>query len=392
VVDGALEEAGKLVFSDTFEDGLSDKWKLDGAHVWRVQDGVLVTTGYGGYASLKIPPGDDFVLLARVKPLAAEPERAGGFAGVHAAGIMFLQQPGRWWWQYRKEGEKRSRGQWKEEEIPFKRWQEYKIVCRAGGIAQWFVGGRKLCDILEPGLKGSVNLHSWRIKVAYDDIRVYRISPDPKAKVSSPRHLNLVRNSSFEDFNDNLPPYWIPRLRDIPYTYGTVEKFHQSWRLDTEEKYHGGRSLRMGGSKVNSLTSVYCNVEKGKPYTFSAYLRSDADNMPADLLMPGVTKRFEVGRAWKRYAVTLEQAKSSRIRLCVRPKSEAALWVDAIALEAGTSAGAYQPNPLDGRKATVEEKPVGPASRIAQVARDPGNPARNKDLGLRMGTKGGSVW
>ena len=152
VVDGALVEAGKLVFSDTFEDGLSDKWKLDGAHVWRAQDGALVTTRYGGYASLKIPAGDDFVLLARVKPIAAEPAKAGGFAGVHAAGIMFLQQPGRWWWQYRKEGEKRSRGQWKEEEIPFERWHEYKIVCRAGGIAEWFVDGRRICGLLEPGL------------------------------------------------------------------------------------------------------------------------------------------------------------------------------------------------------------------------------------------------
>ena len=281
LLDGGLVEAGTLLFKDNFENGISNKWKPDGAQNWKVEDGVLSNVNYGGLLSLLETPGNSFLFEVKVKAVASEPGKDGGFTGVNVCGILFTQQPGRWWWQYKKQGAVSAVGSWKEEKIPFDQWYTYRIIRKGGGVFEWFIDGKKICDIVEPEMVGGISLMGWRIKAAYKDVKIYRINEKKDDSNPAGGRINVVRNSSFEDYNDNLPQYWIPNcLRDIPFTYGSMDNFFQSWNLDSKEKYHGQVSLHMGGSKVNGLRSYFCPVQQGKPYTLSVYMKSDSEKAP----------------------------------------------------------------------------------------------------------------
>jgi len=349
LVDGGLVEAGKLIYADDFSEGISKDWKLDASHMWKVKDGVLMNSRYGGTASLQKNLGNAFVIEVKLKPIACNPEKKGGFTAISVSGILFCTQTNRWWWQYKKPGAKRASGQWKVEEIPFGRWYDHKIIRRAGGVFEWFVDGRKICEIVEPEMKGGLKFQGWRIKSAYDDLRIYKIDEDNSSKADA-GGINLVRNASFETFNDNLPPYWVPGVGNIPFTYGTVERFWKCWALDTSEKYHGERSLRLSGHKANRLDSYWSHVQKGRPYTFSVYLKSEAEGVPVYLSIPGARSIVKVGKDWRRYSLTTKKAKGERMRIHIVSKSEQTVWVDAVQLERGTQPTGFRLNPLDRRQ------------------------------------------
>jgi len=369
VVDGGLVEAGKRIFMDDFSKGITSDWKLDAAHMWKIEDNTLANTKYGGNIKLEKDLGEAFVVEVKMKPIQNDPERKHGFTGISVSGIMFSTQDHRWWWHYRRPGAKRSSGQWKIEKIPFGRWYNHKIIRRAGGTFEWYVDGRKICDIVEPEMKGGLALHGWRIKSAYDDIRVYKIE-DKTSQVDA-KGINLARNASFENVHDNLPPYWAPGLGNIPFSYGTVEKYWKSWRPDTSEKYHGATSMRLSGHKNNSIHSILINTRKGQPYTFSLYLKSDEADVPVYFTMGGARAVVKVGKTWKQYSVTADKINSNRIRMFIRARTSQTVWMDAVQLEAGTSATAFRLNPLDRRKKYEIPKVTVADTIIPKVATPP---------------------
>ena len=231
VVDGSLVEAGKLVFSDGFDHGPkpSSDWKLDGAHMWRVEDGVLANTGYGGTAWLSRELGEGFVAEVKVKPLALEPGRDGGFTGIEAGGVLFVLQPGRWWWLYCREGETRDTGSWKTEPVPLGNWYHFKVVRQPGGVFSWYVDGRLIVNLVEPAVKGGLALRGWRFKAAYADVKVYSIIGKAGEMPGGAGAINLLRNGSFEQSEDQIPPFWSPtRFREIPIQFGSLEAFRDS--------------------------------------------------------------------------------------------------------------------------------------------------------------------
>ncbi len=369
-VDGALVDAGKQLLADDFSGDLSANWNTKGvAHCWKTIDKSLVTAGYGGALDLKADPGEAYVLEIKMKILENEPQKDGGFAGVNASGLLLTLQPSRMWWQYKVPGEERGRGSWKDIPVPFDQWYDFKIVRRRGGIYQWFVNADKVCEVIAPELKGGVALHANRMKTAYKDVRLYRIDAPESQKVEG--NLNLVRNSSFEQRVDSLAPFWIPnRLRDIPFTYGSMEKFDKAWALDDTVSFDGKTSLRMGGSKINGVRSYFCEVQKDVPFTMSVYLKSNVDKMPVELAMPGAKKSVEVGREWQRFSVTTEKMPAQRIWLYVTPQSEDTVWVDAVQLELGSAPTGYKPNPLDATAAKSETAPIQPLT-IPEIAGAP---------------------
>ena len=375
VVDGALVEAGKLVFSDRFDQGPapSSDWKLDGAHVWRVESGIMSNTGYGGAATLARDLGEGFVVEVKVKPLATEPGRDGGFTGIEAGGILFTLQPHRWWWMYRRDGETRSTGSWKTEPVPLGNWYQFKIVRQPGGAYSWYVDGRLIVHLIEPGVKGGLAFRGWRLKAAYDDVKVYAIDKKADGEAAEEGRINLVRNGSFEQFNDQIPPFWSPtRFREIPLLFGNLEAFRESWTIDLSERREGAASMRLGGERLNGLHSYYCNLRTGQPCVFSGWLKSDVTNMPVTLsIQPGASQVVMVDREWRQYSLSLANPATSRVRLGVVPRAVGRVWVDAVQLEEGTKATTYRPNPLDagGGKAIAEERI--PTYRIPKAGKPP---------------------
>jgi hypothetical protein len=373
VIDGGLVEAGVPLFADPFDKPLTSAWKLDNSRNWCVENGTLANTGYGGAASLTKELGEGFAVEMTVKPLALEPDKEGGFTGVEAGGILFCLQPGRWWWQYRREGETRSAGNWKTEPVPFNTAYRFMIVREPGGAYSWYVDGRLIVKLVEPGVKGGLALRGWRLKAAYDDVKVYSITEKAGGTAGAESGMNLVRNGSFEQFNDHIPPFWAPTaFGNIPVTFGTLEAFRESWAIDASEGREGTASMRLGGERKNGLKSYYCNLRIGQPHVFSAWLKSDAEGLPVELsVSPGTNRVVTVGRAWQRCSLVLRSPLVSRARLVISPKQTGHLWVDAVQLEAGTEPTAYRANPLDskGGKALAEE-PI-PTYRIAQAAQAP---------------------
>ncbi|MCM8777776.1 MAG: hypothetical protein NC905_05900, partial [Candidatus Omnitrophica bacterium] len=71
-------EEKSLIFSDDFSgEKISDNWKLDSPHSWEIKDEVLMTTKYGGSASIKEELPEDIIIEARVKPIEPNPEMSG---------------------------------------------------------------------------------------------------------------------------------------------------------------------------------------------------------------------------------------------------------------------------------------------------------------------------
>ena len=372
-VDGALEKAGKEIIADDFSKKNTEIWNFKRVgHCWKIEDNSLVATAYGGHLPLVPAVKGGYVVKVKVKPVAHDPKRPSGFAGIAVGGVMFILSETNYKAIYKRPGEKRSIGKCKQEKIAFDRWYDFKIIVRSGGVYEWFVDGRKIASFVEPELKGGIAFQAWRVKVAYKDFKVYKIEKDENKSAHS-GNINRVRNSSFEIFNDNLPPFWRPRgFRDIPFTHGTNEKFYEEWKLDPQEKYDGKYSLRMKGCLKNGVRSHFCSIPKGD-CVLSFYMKSNVDAMPVMAFIAGVPgrKNFVIGKEWKRYSMPFNNKSRSRCRFYVMPKSTDTLWVDAIQLEGGKVATAYKANPLDKVKGIAVKKKELPVSRIARIKQAP---------------------
>ena len=103
-------------------------------------------------------------------------------------------------------------------------------------------------------------------------------------------------------------------------------------------------------------------VEKGQPYVFSAYLRTDKPGTKAEVTVcnfafnyrnqaQGSVKTFELTPEWKRYEVPFEYPQEgwneghrpdAAIMLTVLG-GHSSVWVDAIQFEKGDKATTYEP-------------------------------------------------
>ncbi|HOM26660.1 MAG TPA: carbohydrate-binding family 9-like protein [bacterium] len=340
----------EVIFSDDFSgEKISDKWKLDSQHSWEIKDGVLQTTKYGGAATIKDELPEDIIVEAKVKMIEPNPELSGGFGGLAVSGINFVLRKEGFWWPYKRPGDERYSGGQKEGNIILDKWYQFKIIRKTGGIFEWYVDGEKVCEIIDPAMKGrEVGFHAWRYKMAYDDIKVYKISSKKQ-----PGGLNIIKNSSFEILQDNLPIYWTP-IGSLILTYGGMENFLKLWHIDAEEKFHGKQSLRM---EKGGVYSFYFNAEKNTPYVFSVYMKSDKEEFPVDLaIWEWNIGKFhkatvKVDKEWKRYICKAETNQTGMLRVKIELKKEGILWVDAAKLEKGIEPTEYSLSPFD-----IEEK------------------------------------
>jgi len=293
-------EEKKLIFSDNFSgEKISERWQLDSPTSWEIKDGTLRTTKYGGSAVIKDELPEDIIIEAKVMPIEANPEFSDGFGGINVSNINFVIRKDGFWWPYRKPGDERYSGGFKKADIVLNQWYQFKIIRRTGGLFEWYVNGEKICELVEPVMKGGVRFHAWRFKMAYDDIKIYNIGTEKQTG-----NLNIIRNSSFEILQDNLPIYWSP-AGSLILTYGGMENFLKLWRIDSNEKFHGKQSLRM---EKGGTYSFYFSGEKGVPYIFSVYMKSDKENLPVELAIwewnTGKLHKttVQVDKEWKRYA------------------------------------------------------------------------------------------
>ena len=144
--------------------------------------------------------------------------------------------------------------------------------------------------------------------------------------------INLLPNHDFE-----LDDYWNTALNDGEGSFAYV----------TDPKYLGSRSMRMMKTNADGNLCVYMsysNLEIGKAYTLSGYIRSSGNVQGyatvqhqnnwfnSELLTPG--------SEWTRVAVSFTAASTSAT-LCFVTMGTGTLWVDCAQLEVGSVPNRY---------------------------------------------------
>jgi hypothetical protein len=191
-----------------------------------------------------------------------------------------------------------------------------------------------------------------------DDVNLTESAEGPQwfPQISTAGVKNLVPNSSFECGAANWGGF----------TYGLQGWAGNLYRLegeiDTTTAKHGQASLRLRPTKpvfwfdyyepirqpVSRLMAAnlgWFKVTPGEPLTLSAWLKSDADDVAAELLVSDPSRRqskkeIKVSKEWTRHEFTF---KPSQAFLFVAIGSEATLWIDAVQLERGVHATEYEP-------------------------------------------------
>ncbi len=125
------------------------------------------------------------------------------------------------------------------------------------------------------------------------------------------------------------------------------------WGVDNTVSHSGKRSLRIVGKKdlwELQAASVRFSVEAGKPYTLSAWMKSDLPDLPVTMKLDNVAKRqFTIDKTWKRYIIeNVVPAGNSNSRCIINNDSDGGtLWIDDVQLECSTVATDYKPGDTD---------------------------------------------
>jgi len=186
--------------------------------------------------------------------------------------------------------------------------------------------------------------------------------PDTKAK-------NLLPNSSFEcgasgwgsiDFHSGFPPGWPGNLvRLLGEVDATTSARHRSslrigWRRDSAPVLYFDcfpltRRLVLSPLLANQ---GWIAVQPGADYTFSAHVKAAPAGLPCVMVAyqafaDPLERRFTAAQDWARVTFTFRPT-AGQVFVAIGPDltgsdlEEAALWVDALQLERGPSATAYE--------------------------------------------------
>ena len=178
---------------------------------------------------------------------------------------------------------------------------------------------------------------------------------------------NFVPNSSFECGTAGWGSYtW-----GLPGWSGNL--YRLEGELDGVQSRHGSHALKISLNpstlpvywfdyyepvrqpvvRVLAANRGWFRVKPGERLTLSAYLRADAEAVAAELaaIEPGDRRAHEavsVGREWKRYEFSFIPSQAFLfvalgLDLEATGRSAAALWIDAVQLERGAQATAYEP-------------------------------------------------
>ena len=249
------------------------------------------------------------------------------------------------------------------------------------------VNGAKAAEFGPAPGGGAVSFYTYQVKAEIYDIRMTsRGDDDAPVPQERPTAINLIANPSFEicaspDIPDGWThePGWGNEPDESWCSAPGYERWHQHWSLDTSRPYHGGRSMRV--KHPLRLHGMVFQMARGTDYTFSAYLRSDREDLLAFIGAASPGHRYQgeevhVGKGWKRYFVKFSPyalPDHPYRSVTIVPKERGTLWVDAVQIEKGDTRSAFTPSsPLDARFAggtggqATEVKDFLPEARIEQ--------------------------
>lgn len=194
-----------------------------------------------------------------------------------------------------------------------------------------------------------------------DDVSLTESAEGPQwfPQISGAGVKNLVPNSSFECGTANWGGY----------TYGLSGWAGNLYRLeggelDNTTAKHGQYSLRIRPvrpifwfdyyepvrqpvQRLMAANHGWFRATTGETFTVSAWLKTDADNVVAELLVNTPTRRqlkkaVKVEKEWTRHEFTFK-APQPFFFIAIGTDADATLWIDAVQLERGPRATDYEP-------------------------------------------------
>ncbi len=357
----AFAQGKGLLFHDEFSDPVQSKTKWIFQHgPSEVIDGALVQhCAVEGQAARVFARGGeewtDYMVECRFKILKTLPNK-GGHAGIRVRAIgkdsiyihLAGSEEGFAWIGF-------GPGKGKRVEISKGIWHRMKIVCKGHTIEAFLDGKKEFAINNVPFLKGGIDLFSYKVEVAFDDVKVYGL--DNSEKKIEQKSSNIIPNSSFEFATaPNLPDYWGIQAWGLAEDYwiGRMGELWDRWRRDKANSYHGNYCMRVNG--IKRLASTFIYPELGEKYTLSSYMRTNKEKLPVKILFynwGGSTweKKVEVSKQWERYVFVLPTIEKKQVFISFQPEEEGVLWVDAVQMEKGEKVTPYRVAKFDGKKA-----------------------------------------
>jgi hypothetical protein len=178
---------------------------------------------------------------------------------------------------------------------------------------------------------------------------------------------NFIPNSSFECGSANWGSYtwglsgWAGNLYQLEGAVVETDSEHGGHCLrislapDTLPVFHFDYydPVRQPVRRVLVANHGWFRVKTGETLTLSAWLRADAENTLAQLAAIGAPDQIQrravkVGRAWQRFEFTFHASQpflfiAAGLDLEGSQRAEGTLWIDAVQLERGAHATAYEP-------------------------------------------------
>ena len=152
---------------------------------------------------------------------------------------------------------------------------------------------------------------------------------------------NRVRNSSFERARmEGWPDHWFPNA-----TWIDIPPSPRASGLDGTNPFHGKQCLRVVRDARFStyIISTGLDAPPGKPYTASAWMRSEKPDYKVRLYWGGGHGEFVLTDQWKRYAFTVTEPKKGRyIQIWPWARGDNVFYLDAVQLEQGVEATEYE--------------------------------------------------
>jgi hypothetical protein len=266
--------------------------------------------------------------------------------GIRSRSVQLALVDTRNWENCGLSGELRPTGEWRRFEILFR---ASRTVTERSRLQFWFTENGTL----------------W-----VDDVELVKVPPQPvrfSRRIEPTGSRNLLPNASFECGPDG----WSSLGQRTGW--GNLSGLFGS--VVTDEPQHGRRSLRieLGPGKtpvtffdyfqpvrIEQKAPLAANVgwvtvEKGSAYTLSAWMRADAEGVPASLLIrqcdPAsspvtASKGVILSREWQRYSLTVQASRGSMFvavgpDLRKSPTDAAVVWIDAVQLEKGGTASDF---------------------------------------------------
>ncbi len=149
---------------------------------------------------------------------------------------------------------------------------------------------------------------------------------------------NFIRNGSFEITGAGMPIAWGSGhwgVGSMPWA-ADMDLWRSRWKLDTGSARDGTTSLLIDNQPdlplLRAVSAWHTPPGKEGTLTLSAWIRSDAQELPVVMQCGGKSVQVKAGPDWAQFALS-GIPRGQQLTVVVAPQSQGKMWLDAVQLQ-----------------------------------------------------------